>query len=196
MVMAGLVPAIHVLPRTAAPVAVAWMPGSSPGMTGIGIVRNQQMQKHFIWVGAIGVLFGLLSAANAQSQSPLAATTQFDGTYAFVSAMRVNETYTVPGSNRIGQCRGRERENRLRPPLTMANGQAQFTDVGSHQFEGTVSSQGELAMRSSTSSSKGGWEGVGTKRMIYGRIDGGGTVRGRNIGYYCRYDLIWQKTSR
>jgi hypothetical protein len=90
--------------------------------------------------------FGLLAAANAQTSSPPTPNTQFDGTYAFISATRVNETYAVPGSNRIGQCGGTAKANRLRAPLTIANGQAQYTDVNSHQFEGTVSSQGELGL--------------------------------------------------
>jgi len=56
------------------------------------------MQKHVGWLWIIG-FFGLTAAATARAPSPPAATTQFDGTYAFVSATRVNETYSVPGSN-------------------------------------------------------------------------------------------------
>jgi hypothetical protein len=116
------------------------------------------------------------------------ATTQFDGTYGFVSATRVNETYAVKGSNRIGQCGDAARANRLRPPLTTANGQLQF----GRQFEGTVSSQGELVMRSGTPSK---WAAEGLERMIFGKIDGSGTVRARQIGDWCSHDFIWQKTS-
>jgi hypothetical protein len=65
----------------------------------------------------------LLAAADAQTPSP-PAVTQFDGTYAFVSSTRVNETYAVPGSNRIGQWGRSARAERIRPPLTIANGQA------------------------------------------------------------------------
>jgi hypothetical protein len=32
--------------------------------------------------------------------------------------------------------------------------------------------------------------------MIFGKIDDGGTVRARQIDYYCSHDLIWQKESR
>src|SRR5215472_2417434 len=35
--MTGLVPAIRVLPCAAAPIANAWMPGSSPGMTNLAL---------------------------------------------------------------------------------------------------------------------------------------------------------------
>lgn len=141
------------------------------------------MRKHVGWLWIAG-FFGLLAAANAQTPSSPAAVTQFDGTYGFVSATRVDETYAVPGSNRIGQCGDTARANRLRPPLTGAGGR---------QFEGTVSSQGELAVRSATSSSRGGWAGVGDERMFFGRIDGNGTVRARRIDYYCGHDFIWQK---
>src|SRR5262245_65404629 len=35
--MTGLLPVIHVLPCAAAPIANAWMPGSSPGMTNLAL---------------------------------------------------------------------------------------------------------------------------------------------------------------
>jgi hypothetical protein len=135
---------------------------------------------------SITAFFGLLAAADAQTASSPAAGTQFDGTYGFVSATRVNETYAVTRSNRIGQCGDAARANRPRPPLTIANGQAQF----GRQFEGTVSSQGELAMRSATPAK---CADEGHERMIFGKIDGGGTVRARQIGYYCSHDFIWPK---
>jgi hypothetical protein len=49
------------------------------------------MQKRIGWFWIIG-FFGLLAAADAQTPSPPAVTTQFDGTYAFVSATKLNET--------------------------------------------------------------------------------------------------------
>jgi hypothetical protein len=42
-----------------------------------------------------GGIFRLVVAADAQTPSPPAANTQFDGTYAFVSSTRVNETYML-----------------------------------------------------------------------------------------------------
>lgn len=152
------------------------------------------MQKHVGWLSVVG-FFGLLTGAAAQTSPSPTASTRFDGTYAFVSATRVIETYIVTGSNRIGQC-GVPRADRRPSPLTIANGQAQFTGGNGRQFEGTVSSQGELAMRSAPNSpGKVGWY-TGLEVSFYGRIDGGGTVRARAIGYFCSYDLIWQKTSR
>ena len=82
------------------------------------------MQKHVGWLLMLG-LFGFVVAADAQTASPPAATTQFDGTYAFVSSTRVIETYTVTGSNRVGQC-GKMRRVR---PLTIVNGQARFSEL-------------------------------------------------------------------
>jgi hypothetical protein len=61
------------------------------------------MQKHIGWLWVAGC-FGFLAAAHAQTPSSPAATTQFDGTYAFVSSTKVNETYTTP-SGRMGRCR-------------------------------------------------------------------------------------------
>jgi hypothetical protein len=83
------------------------------------------MQKHFVWLWVVG-FFGLVVATDAQTPSPPAANTQFDGTYAFVSSTRVNETYTVTGSNRFGQCGKMRRLG----PLTIVNGQARFSGGG------------------------------------------------------------------
>ena len=152
---------------------------------------RRHMQKHIGWLWILG-FFALLATAIAQTASPPTASTQFDGTYAFVSRTKVNKTYAVLGSNRIGQCGGTATGNHRRP-LTIANGQAQYTTVNGLQYEGTVSSQGELAMRSATPARHGGWAGVGKERMIFGKIDGGGTVRARQIDYNCSHDLIWQK---
>jgi len=89
--------------------------------------------------------------ADAQTASSPPSNTQFDGTYAFVSVMHVNETYPISGTNRIGQC-----PNSAAERLTIVNGQAQYSDSGgqaqysasgSRQFEGTVGSHGELVMR-------------------------------------------------
>ena len=83
------------------------------------------MQKHFVWLWLVG-FFGLVVAADAQTPSSSAANTQFGGTYAFVSSTRVNETYTVTGSNRFGQCGKMRRLG----PLTIVNGQARFSGGG------------------------------------------------------------------
>lgn len=154
------------------------------------------MQTQIGWLWIVG-FFGLLAAADAQTASPPVASTQFDGTYAFVSRTKVNKTYAVLGSNRIGQCGGRgSARGDHRRPLTIANGRAQYITANGIQYDGTVSSQGELAMRSATPSNWGGWEGVGREITIFGKIDGGGTVHARQVSYNCSHDLMWQKESR
>src|SRR5689334_19078264 len=92
--------------------------------------EGKHMQKHVGWLWICG-FFGLVAGANAQTASPPAAITQFDGTYALVSAMKVNETV-------------RDRHNRERPcgdyrtrePLIIANGQTRHTDAKGREYEG------------------------------------------------------------
>jgi hypothetical protein len=90
-------------------------------------------------VGLLWIIgfYGLFGAANAQTPSPPAASTQFDGTYAFISATRVNETYTRGEGHGIGQCPVGHAGS-----LTIVNGHARMP-----VFEGAVGSQGELVMR-------------------------------------------------
>jgi hypothetical protein len=152
------------------------------------------MPQHIGWLWILG-LFGLLAAANAQTASPPTATTQFDGTYAFVSATKLKETYTTRVTNRIGRCgdyTGR--------PLTITNGQARYPGLGrltSAGFEGTVGPQGELALRlASTPATRAAGASPGVEIIINGKIESNGTVRARQIGYGCSYDLSWQKQTR
>jgi hypothetical protein len=140
------------------------------------------MQKHLGLLWTVG-LIGWFAAADAQTASPPAASTQFDGTYAFVSATKLNET-RMTYSHHILQC-----EDRRRKSLIIINGQARLP-----VFEGMVGSQGELALRHVPTPGKGGSAGV--ERIIYGRIDDNGTVRAREIGRGCNYDLIWRKESK
>ena len=49
-------------------------------------------------------LFAYLAAANAQTPSPPTPVTKYDGTYAFVSSTKVNETYTDTCSGRLETC--------------------------------------------------------------------------------------------
>ena len=153
------------------------------------------MQKSVGWAWFAG-FFGLLAAANAQTPSPPTSGTQFDGTYGFVSAARVNETYTTTRTHRIGQCA----ENLKVGPLTVVNGQARYSSPGrltAAGFEGTVGSQGELAMRlASTPATRGAGASPGVEIAIRGKIDGNGMVSARQMGYLCSYDLIWRKESK
>jgi hypothetical protein len=93
-----------------------------------------------LWVVA---LYGSLAAVNAQTASVLTAGTQFDGTYAFVSATAVNETFR-DYHNREYRCGPRTRPP---GPLTIMNGHARYTGAGGGEFEGTVGPQGGLTMR-------------------------------------------------
>ena len=74
--------------------------------------------------------------------------------------------------------------------LTIVQGEARYTTATGHQLDGTVGSQGELALR---------MVGVGGSRPLEmdanGSIDGSGVVHARQRGPACSYDFIWQKQS-
>jgi hypothetical protein len=142
------------------------------------------MQRHTGWLWIVG-FFTLAGTASAQPPSPPTTVTQFDGIYAPVSATKVNETFTHIGTNRIDRCG----DYPTLQPLIILNGEARYPGK---RLEGMVGSQGQLAMRFVSEPAVGGVT-PGVERVISGRIDGDGTVRARQIGYYCSYDLIWQK---
>ena len=141
------------------------------------------MRRHIglLWIAGF---FGSIAAADAQTTPPSAAVTAFDGTYVFVSASKVNETYTTGRSAKIGQCR----DIRSLGPLVIRNGQVRYAP----DWTGTVGPQGELAMRLA-SPTRAYWAG---ERAIVGSIDGAGTVRARRTDYYCNYDFVWQKAPK
>jgi hypothetical protein len=126
--------------------------------------------------------FGLLAAADAQT-SPPAANTQFDGTYAFVSATKLNETYLTTGTTRIGRC-GEIKGG----PLTIVNGQARYSPA--RFFEGTVGSQGEFLLRNVAEPvGRAAGAAPGVEIIIYRRID-------RRMTYLCSYDFIWKREAK
>ena len=86
----------------------------------------------------------------------------------------------------MGQC-----PDRRAGPLTIAMGQARYTSATGRQLEGTVGSQGELAMRFVAPPGSGGYRPI--ELIVSGRIDGTGTVRARQSSNSCSYDFIWQK---
>jgi hypothetical protein len=90
----------------------------------------------------LAAFFGLIAGASAQTLSPPISHTQFEGTYGFVSATKVNETYMTTSTNRIGRCGNYPRGG----PLTIVGGHARYS-AGGPGFEGTVGPQGELAMQ-------------------------------------------------
>lgn len=63
------------------------------------------MRKSIGWLWIIGFL-GLLATANAQMPAPSVAGTQFDGTYALVSSVKVTQTYRTRGGQ-MGVCADR-----------------------------------------------------------------------------------------
>jgi hypothetical protein len=86
--------------------------------------RRRRARKHMgkdskSW--CIVGFFGLVGAATAQTPLTPAATTQFDGTYAFVSATTLNQTF-MAGGTRPGQC-----PERKAGPLTIVRGQARYS---------------------------------------------------------------------
>ena len=144
------------------------------------------MRTHIGLFGVIG-FFGLLAAANAQTQSPSAAGASFDGTYRFVSSAKVNSTYTTR-NGQMGFCPDR------RPgPLHVAKGSARYTAATGYRLTGTVGPQGELAMRviAPPNSSNAGSRFIDI--IVNGTIDGAGAAHARQIGNSCSYDFVWQK---
>ena len=144
------------------------------------------MQKNIGWLSAVGS-FGLLAAADAQMPPPSAAGTPFDGTYRLVSGARVNATYTTR-KGQTGQC-----PDRRAGPLTIVNGQAQYTSSTGYRVRGTVGPQGELAMRAVGPSS---WASQPIDLSVNGTVDGAGTAHVRQLGHSCSYDFVWQKGTR
>src|SRR5215472_5319785 len=144
-----------------------------------------QAKARWIALWVIG-FFGLFGAANAQTPSSPAAGTQFDGTYAFVSSTKVNETYMQTKTARIGQC-----GNGIVGPLSIVNGQARYSGPN-RDFEGTVGPQGELVMRRHEEPVNGG-ETPGRGAATNGKIDSNGTARSRQVGGWRSHDLTWQR---
>jgi hypothetical protein len=142
------------------------------------------MQKRIGRLWVVGI-FGFSAAAIAQTLPSSTVGTRFDGTYAFVSSSKVNETYTSHITEHLQRCLDRSPPR----PLVIVNGHARLFRYG-----GTVGAQGELLMqRDPEPWGRGAGSSVGVEVIISGRIDNDGTVRARQTGYYCSYDLIWRK---
>jgi hypothetical protein len=147
------------------------------------------MEKIIGWSGVV-VFFGLLTGADAQPPPSSTAGAAFDGTYEFVSSTKLAETYIPTGTSRMAQC-----PDRIPGPLTIVNGQPRFSisiPGKPAEFEGTLGSKGELAMRSVLPNTGA----RPTERMLNGRIDATGTVRARLMGVNCNYDFAWRKGSK
>jgi hypothetical protein len=142
------------------------------------------MRRNIALLAAAACL-GLVVAAHAQRPSPATAATQFDGTYAFVSATKLTETY-VDENGRIGRCP----DPGQGLPLTVADGQARYG-----RLTGTVGPNGELEIRFSLPAVNS-MAGVTYEVRTTGRIDSSGTVRARRSSYFCSYDVVWRKVSK
>jgi hypothetical protein len=134
--------------------------------------------------------FGFLAAAGSSAQTETAATgnTQFDGSYAFVSATKLNESFTTTATAHIRQCPNWGGPGRL----LILNGHAQYPGGKPPIYDGIVGPHGELMMRSSATPVVRG-ESPGVERTITGIIESAGTIHARMVGYYCSFDLIWHK---
>ncbi len=145
------------------------------------------MRKSISLLSAIGS-FGWLVAANAQTPPP-AASTRFDGDYAFVSSAKVNQSYTTRGG-RLFQC-----PELSAGPLTVSQGRASYTTATGHQLTGTVGPQGQLAMGSMAApSSGGGYRPVETN--VSGSVSANGYARARQMGNSCSYEFLWQREAK
>lgn len=103
-------------------------------------------------------------------------TTTFDGTYSPGTVQNMSKGNALPRAGEgVSNC-----PHYTASPLVISNGLAQF-DVLNIRFQGYVTPQGSLAMRT----------GVGQK--FEGRIDPQGLVSGRVIGA-CVYDANWQRS--
>jgi hypothetical protein len=134
------------------------------------------MPKQIRLISIIG-FFGLLVMVNAQPASPSSAA-PFDGTYRFISAEKVNETYTSY-NGQTGMCPSR------RPgPLHVAGGRAHYTTATGYRLKGAVGAQGELTMQSTM---------IGSSRPFTmgatGSIDGSGMAHVRQTSSACSYDF-------
>jgi hypothetical protein len=107
------------------------------------------------------------TAVAPPGQQPASATTFYDGTYEGSFAQNVS----APGS----QCPN----YRVAPVLTINNGAARFAALDLN-FQGYVTSQGELRMQARTG------------QTFVGQIDPYYVLRGRVSGN-CVYDATWQR---
>jgi len=104
-------------------------------------------------------------------------TTAFDGMWTGGAVRNMSAGSALPGGGEgSSSC-----PNYTAPPLTISNGLAQF-DVQNIRFQGYVTPQGALAMRT----------GVGQR--FEGQIDAQNVLKGRVIGA-CVYDASWHKSA-
>ena len=137
-----------------------------------------------IQIAMLSVVGFLGFAAIADAQTP-SAVTAFDGTYHFVSSAKVNAMATSKQGD-MAPC-----PDRTPGPLTITQGQAQYTAETGYVLQGPVGPNGELDMR--IMAVGGGGSRPLEMRTTAAQIDNTGTVRARQIGGACSYDFVWQK---
>jgi len=135
-------------------------------------------------VGLLSIvgLAGLLVTADTRVAAQPSAS--FEGTYVLASAVKLNQTY-VSRSGQMGYC-----PESTPSPISISQGRAWYVSSSGRQLAGTVSPQGQILIRVSEprDSSRGPFE-----MDVNGVVDGAGTVRARQRGNSCSYDLTWRK---
>ena len=125
---------------------------------------------------ATGAATGLTPASYVAG-SAANTTTAFDGTYRSESVQSVTMVAALPaGGEGSTAC-----PNYTASPMVISNGLAQF-DVLNIRFQGYVTPQGSLAMRT----------GVGQR--FEGQVNPQGVITGRVIGA-CAYEGTWRKSA-
>ena len=150
--------------------------GSSPARGG----TFMQKGVGFRWiVGTVGI-FGSIAPAEAQTPN---ANTKFDGTYAFVSGTKVNETF----HHGAGQCPNIETMGI--GPLIIVKGQVKYVVGAAGPNEGTIDAQGQITTEGMNPRSL-------TKIDGTGKINGDGTINLRSVGWFCDQDLVWRRANK
>lgn len=131
-------------------------------------------------VGLLGIaaLFGLHAVAFAQVPSP----TPFDGTYQVVSSTRVNQSYVQRGGQ-MGFC-----PEATPGPLTIAQNRLSYTTESGRRLDGVVAANGELQIQYAAPTTF-----QPTLVNVRGVVDRSGTIRVRQEGNSCSYDIVWQR---
>lgn len=135
-------------------------------------------------VGLLSIIgfAGLLVAVDTRvAAQPVAS---FDGTYQLASSVKLNQSY-VTRQGQMGFC-----PESTPSPLSISQGRVWYVSSSGRHLSGTVTPQGQLLIRVSEprESSRGPFE-----MDVNGVVDGTGTVRARQRGNSCSYDLTWRK---
>ena len=135
-------------------------------------------------VGLLGIagIFGLHAMAWAQAPLPATGRASFDGTYQVVSSTNANQTYVQRGGQ-MGFC-----PPATPGPLTIAQNRLSYITESGRRLDGTVAPNGEIQIQYSAPTT---YQPV--RVNVRGVVDGAGTVRVRQEGNSCSYDIVWQR---